>query len=76
MTQYYDETPALDPSRQVDPIMREPQVESATGLCRSTRWKLERDGKFPKRVNLTEKAVGWRTSDIRRWINERAGRAA
>ncbi len=32
---------------------------------------LERDGKFPKRIALGPRRVGWRLSEIERWIADR-----
>ena len=34
-------------------------------------WRLERDGKFPKRVPLSESRHGWAESEIDDWIAER-----
>ena len=56
---------------KIDPILRERQVRSVTGLGRSARWTLEREGQFPKRVKLTSRAVGWKSSEISAWINGR-----
>jgi len=41
------------------------------GLCRTTIWKLEKDGLFPKRRALTKKIVGWDESEIDVWIQSR-----
>jgi prophage regulatory protein len=34
--------------------------------------RLEKAGRFPKRLQLGPNRVGWRLTDIERWINERA----
>jgi prophage regulatory protein len=34
-------------------------------------WRLERDGKFPKRVPLSESRHGWAESEVDDWIAER-----
>ena len=34
-------------------------------------WRLERDGKFPKRVKLGASRVGWLHSEIMDWIASR-----
>jgi prophage regulatory protein len=57
-----------------DRILREPEVERLTGLSRSSRWRLEREGKFPQRLQLSQNAVGWRNSEIRAWIESRVAR--
>lgn len=35
-------------------------------------WRLERDGKFPKRVKIGAKRVGWIEKEIRDWMAARA----
>lgn len=50
---------------------REPQVRQATKLSRTTRWRLERQGKFPARRHLSANSVGWLSSEVEAWINSR-----
>jgi len=38
--------------------------------------RLERAGRFPRRLQLGPNRVGWRLVDIERWINERVPAAA
>ncbi len=52
-------------------FLREPQVAMLTGLSKSTRWRLEKCGKFPKRRQLSTKSVGWLASEIDDWIETR-----
>ena len=35
-------------------------------------WRLERDGKFPRRLRLGANAVGWLENEIDDWIRQRA----
>ena len=51
-----------------DRFLREPEVRRRTGLSRSTRWRLEGAGKFPRRVRISANAIAWRESDIDEWI--------
>jgi prophage regulatory protein len=53
-------------------ILDEPQVRALTSLSRTTRWRMERRGEFPKRVRLSPGRVGWRQADIEVWIGSRA----
>jgi prophage regulatory protein len=55
-----------------DRFIREPEVKRLTGLSRTTRWRLEREGKFPSRRQLSENAVAWLDSEVRLWIESRA----
>ena len=41
-----------------DRFVREPECRALTGLSRSTRWRLERSGEFPKRRRLSSNGVG------------------
>jgi predicted DNA-binding transcriptional regulator AlpA len=43
-----------------------------SGLSRSTRWRLAREGLFPPCVQITERLVGVRESDLLAWIQSRA----
>ena len=49
-------------------IVRLPRVREITGLCRSTIYQLEADQKFPKRVQLGVRAVGWLENEIQDWV--------
>lgn len=48
--------------------LREPEVLKLTKLSKSTRWRLEHIGKFPKRRRLSANSVGWLASEIENWI--------
>jgi prophage regulatory protein len=53
-------------------ILGEAQVQQLTNLSRTTRWRLERRGEFPKRVRLSPGRVGWRRDEIQEWIYSRS----
>ncbi len=52
-------------------ILRTPDVMKATGLSRTTLWRLERSGRFPERVRLGPNSVGWVESEVLAWIDAR-----
>ena len=52
-------------------ILREPEVRRLTGVSRITRWRWEREGQFPKRLQLSTNVVGWREDEVLAWINSR-----
>jgi prophage regulatory protein len=60
---------SLDPHR--DRLMRRPEVERATGLSRSSLYRLIAEGKFPSSIRLSEKSVAWLASEVDGWIAER-----
>jgi prophage regulatory protein len=57
-------------------FMREGEVAKISGLSRTTRWRLEREGKFPKRRQISSNTVGWLSSEISAWVAERVGESA
>ena len=59
----------------VDRFLREREVQGITGLSRTTRWRLEREGKFPARRQISDNAVGWLESEISDWIASREAAA-
>lgn len=52
-------------------IWREREVKEKTGLSKSTRWRLERAGQFPQKIQLSLRAVGWRAESIIEWCRNR-----
>jgi len=52
-------------------FLRVRQVMQLTGLSRMTIYRLERDGKFPKRRRLSQNSVAWLESDIDAWADSR-----
>jgi prophage regulatory protein len=54
-------------------ILRRKQVEREVGLSRSTIYQRIKDGTFPVPVKLGLRAVGWRVSDIDRFLRDPAG---
>lgn len=60
----------------IDRFVREAECKQISGLSRTRRWELERDGKFPKRIQLSERAIAWRLSDLMAWIEGRCNETA
>ena len=54
-----------------DRFIRDPECEKMSGLSRTTRWRLEREGKFPKRRQISPNGVGWLLSEIQSWLESR-----
>src|ERR1700687_6181057 len=57
-----------------DRIIREPECHQITGLSRSTRWRLERTGEFPRRRRISAGCTGWLASEMAAWVADRAER--
>ncbi len=49
------------------------EVVALTRLSDTTLWRLEKAGRFPKRVKIGFKRIAWRAADVDAWI---AGDAA
>lgn len=58
---------------EIDRIVRvDDEIKKITGLSRTTRWRLEKEGKFPKRLRLTgNRASGYRHSELMGWVRSR-----
>ena len=54
-----------------DIIVRRPTVERMIGLSRSTIYEMISLGLFPKPIRIGRKAVGWRESAIKKWLESR-----
>jgi len=52
-------------------ILRLPEVCKATGLGRSMVYQLEAERRFPTRVRIGERAVGWVEEEVQGWLAER-----
>ena len=53
-------------------IIRKPELEQKVGYCAVHIGRLEKAGKFPRRVRLGPQAVGWIESEVDDWIVARA----
>lgn len=58
-------------ARTGDVILRLPDVLARVALSRATLYRLIGTGDFPRPLKLSGYAVGWRASDIDRWIATR-----
>lgn len=58
-----------DRERPLSRMLRIAEVESLTGLSRSTIYKHARLGSFPRQRYLGCRAVAWRQDEIQDWID-------
>jgi prophage regulatory protein len=54
-----------------DMYLRIKQVTAVTGLSRATIYNMMAAGNFPMRTALGDRAVGWLSSEVQRWMAER-----
>ena len=52
-------------------FLRLPTLMEQTGLSRSTIYRLMKNNKFPKPVNLGARSVGWINEEVKQWAAER-----
>lgn len=60
----------------VESIFRLPTVKERTGLSRSSIYIKMKEGTFPKSISLGERAIGWPSSEIDKWIANQIKAAA
>ncbi|MEW5710177.1 MAG: AlpA family phage regulatory protein [Pseudomonadota bacterium] len=49
-------------------ILRVEDVMRLTGLSRTTLWRMERTGKFPARVQIGARGIGWHEQEVLDWL--------
>lgn len=53
--------------------LREQQVLEVTTLSHATLWREIKAGRFPRQVRLSPGRVGWRVSEVTRWLADPVG---
>lgn len=59
------------PQVKRDRLLRLPDVETATGLKKSTVYLLMKRGEFPRCVQVTPRCVAWPESAVLQWVQDR-----
>jgi prophage regulatory protein len=52
-------------------VLRWVELKEKIRLSRSTVWRMEKAGKFPKRRQISPNSVGWLSSEVDQWLTER-----
>ena len=52
-------------------ILRLPEVCEITGLSRATIHRLQTQERFPQRIRITARAVGWVEQEVQAWLAQR-----
>lgn len=52
-------------------LLRFEDLQSLFKVSRSTLARLEKKNKFPKRVQIGENSIGWRSDEVLHWLQER-----
>jgi prophage regulatory protein len=62
-------TPRRAPAGTIQ-VLRLPQVCKMTGLCRSSIYQMEAEKRFPRRIKIGERSVGWIESEVQSWLRQ------
>ncbi len=62
--------PTMSPSTE-SRLLRRPEVQSLTGLSKSTMYQMIADGEFPKQIQIGKRSVFWVEGHITKWIEEK-----
>jgi len=54
-----------------DRFIRSKEIIQITGLSRTSIWRLEKAGMFPKRRQVSPGTIGWLLSEVNEWIQSR-----
>jgi len=54
-----------------DRIVRTEEVLQRTGAGRTTLWRWQREGRFPRRRQIGPGIVGWLESEVTGWLESR-----
>jgi prophage regulatory protein len=52
-------------------VLRLADVSQRVGLCRSSIWRLVKEGIFPSPRRLSQRAVGWVAEEVDQWLKTR-----
>lgn len=55
-----------------DRLIRKPELFLMIGLSDATVWRMERIGRFPKRLRIGGNSVGWLESEVMEWLRAKA----
>ena len=53
-------------------LIRMPAVRTMTSLSRAWIYALERQGKFPKRVKISDRISAWVEAEVAQWVRAQA----
>ena len=53
-------------------IIRKPELLKMVGVSHPTIWRWEKDGTFPKRIQLGGNSCGWLEAEVQEWFNKKA----
>jgi prophage regulatory protein len=58
-------------ARELPRLLRLQDVCRTTGMCRSMIYRMEAEKRFPQRVKIGQRAVGWVEQEVAQWVADR-----
>ncbi len=58
-------------NQEFDRIISSRELREMVSYSNMQVWRMERDGRFPKRIKLGPGRVGWSLREVQQWIAER-----
>jgi prophage regulatory protein len=55
------------------PIMTEREIRDRVPLSSTTRWRQEKQGRFPRRFQISTRKIGYHRADIEAWLVDPQG---
>jgi prophage regulatory protein len=55
------------------PFLNCDEVAAVTRVCKLTRWRWEKAGRFPPAIRLSKRTVVWRRTDVEAWAADPEG---
>lgn len=52
-------------------IIRPKNLMKLIGVSRSTLWRMEKAGKLPAKVIISDRICGWKQAEIESWLDEK-----
>ena len=63
------ELPGGQRSDQPIQFIRKPKIRDYDGLSDTQRWRLEGEGKYPKRIKIGHRSVAWNLAEVQAWVH-------
>ena len=52
-------------------VIRPKELSKMLSISQPTLWRMEKRGELPKKVQISERTVGWLKSDIQDWLESK-----
>jgi prophage regulatory protein len=57
----------------VCPFVVEPEISEITPFSKTTRWREEKRGRFPRRFPISKRKIGYHRTEVEQWLRDPAG---